>query len=147
MIHQMDRPLNPASAARLLFFECSAADIEWWTKILTTLAETREVEPVKLQAFMNTLAEVIPGIENTHIGNVIGLRLSLSEKCFLAAALDSFMDVRIGTAGLTLGEWTKAWTGVSDILIPAGKLIRSDPSYIDAAGMNRVWDELRAAAS
>ncbi len=143
----MDRPLTPKSAARLLFFECSTGDLEWWTTILATLADTREVEPFKVETFMRTLAEVIPGVENAHIGDLIGRNLSLGEKCFVAAALDSFMDVWICTTSLTLGEWSEAWTGISDFLVPAGKLIRSDPSHLDATAMNRVWNELRAAAS
>ena len=143
----MDRELTAESASRLLFFECSRIDLEWWTTILNTLAETREHEPVKVQMLMNTLAEVIPGVGNMHVGDLIAMDLTLGEQCFVAAALDCFMDQWICTAGATLSEWTERWGEVSGFLTRAGTLIRNDPRHIDASGMNEVWNQLRAAVS
>jgi hypothetical protein len=73
--------------------------------------------------------------------------LSLGEKCYVAAALDSFMDIWVCTRHCSLSEFLDYWARTSTFLTTAGNLVRADSSHIDAGRLAPAWNALRAAVS
>ena len=143
----MERELAAKTADQLLLYECATGDIGWWTTALDTLAAIETEEPLMARVFMDTLASVIPGIERARIGDVLLMDLSLGEKCYVAAALDSFMDIWVCTRQCSLSEFLDYWARTSTFLTTAGNLVRADSSHIDAGRLAPAWNALRAAVS
>ncbi len=107
------------------------------------LAATRFHRSPRYQAYLDFLSRFLPVNPDTATGFNLA-DLNVAQKWLLMYTLDIFGDHMIMFPQNPDG-WLEAWTRNTEAMVPGFHAIVADPSLVDDAKVNTVWEELRAA--